>query len=65
MCGRHSHPSQDVAADFAQRKADVIEALDRLNTMIAREFNVEPGAADWGHVAILGSIADRLRRIAA
>jgi len=49
--------------DFIARKTEIDGMLERLTTLSADHFGIEPDAVDWGHVGTLTHYAELLKRI--
>ena len=57
---KHSHNAQQA---FIAKKAEIDEAIRRLQELSENHFNVSPDEVHWGHVGTLGYYAEKLRQI--
>ena len=48
---------------FITRKAEIDDALSRIQALSAEHFEVDPDEVNWGHVGTLKHYADLLKRI--
>ena len=56
-------PSQTALDAFLKRKAEIDQALFRLQTLSDDHFGCDPEHIDWGHVGTLAHYAELLKRI--
>jgi hypothetical protein len=54
---------EEALAAFASKKAEIDEALTRLQALSDDHFNYSPDEIDWGHVGTLGYYAELLKRV--
>jgi hypothetical protein len=54
---------EEALAAFIAKKAEIDEALARLQALSDDHFNYSPDEIDWGHVGTLGYYAEMLKRV--
>jgi hypothetical protein len=54
---------EEALAAFVSKKAEIDEALARLQALSDDHFNYSPDEIDWGHVGTLGYYAELLKRV--
>jgi hypothetical protein len=53
----------DPLDNFLSRKAEIDEALQRLQTLSDDHFEANPDNIHWGHVGTVAQIAEKLKEI--
>ena len=54
---------KETLAALVSKKAEIDEALARLQALSDDHFNYSPDDIDWGHVGTLGYYAELLKRV--
>jgi hypothetical protein len=54
---------EQALAAFVSKKAEIDDALTRLQALSDDHFNYSPDEVDWGHVGALGYYAELLKRV--